>query len=223
MRWQVTEGCSYPPGKCFATGTNKGPMVVLGQIKGYGYVYLSEPVVAEVARHFGYVHTDEVAERLAEVDRRSATVEEMADKAAGFDAVVDLMADLLPTKIVEKQVAIYKDHKIGQENVALKDQVRNLKEQVATLSSRLSTNTQRRQVAEHVTPAVQGVEPPAKVQLHAQTVDLDELLTNRVQDIITYAQDTPVEFRAALAAREIWLRRSGDQEPRRMVTRLAGE
>lgn len=56
--------------------------------------------------------------------------------------------------------------------------------------------------------------PPSVFSVHGQNVNIDQLLTNAVGDIVKYLEGHSGEFKKAVAEREVYLRRSQGDKPR---------
>lgn len=193
MSAQITETASLAPGTCLLSGDFNGPFLDTGKsIRGHGRVYLSLKALGPLMREAGWKPEAEVEGELARIEQKLAKTQALEVEAESYRGIVEALRPFLPEpEPIERQVAIYKDPKVRDENTRLTEQVRELKAQLSETQAKLKdASTAPAPVAEE-TKAEEREVSLGTVEVKGQEVDLTDLLSQPIDTIVSVVSRTP--------------------------------
>lgn len=204
------------PGVCTLSGDFNGPFVdTQKSLRGHGRIYLSVKALGPLMREAGWVPVEEVESKLAEVDAAENAMDWDRERAGLYDALVEAISPLLPApEPIVKQIAVPNDK-------SLLETISRLEAKVADLEEQLAPEEPAPDAAEPA-PSSEGSAPAERgsaatiIQVHGMDVNIDELLDENVQTIVSVVDGWPEEALEELVLLE--LERGGT--PRKTITEL---
>lgn len=200
MTAQITQTASLAPGTCLLSGDFHGPFVDTGKsLRGYGRVYLSIKALGPLMREAGWKPLEEVETALERSSDRLRTAQRLSDEAEAYQGIVEALRPFLPEpEPVERQVAVFQDTRVREENKRLREQVSELKAQLEAAKPEPAKES----VSEET---VQDEEDKPELDLgtlevKGQEVDLSDLLARPIDTIVSVVGRSPEMVDAVLEA-----------------------
>lgn len=242
-RTGVVKNAKFGPGKCAISGDTKGPFLDTGQnVARYGRIYLSFKWLDEHLRTAGYLKEEDVADLKESFEQLSEENTELESKAETFDSLIEAISGYLPEQepeVVEQPVVRHREptddeiedwiKRKGANHPAVRAaqpyEAGSSEEWEALYGHRRERKPKTRkelkqeQITDNEAQDVQTADdgPSRFIELHEQTVDLDEVLAQSVKDVTAYAENKSDDFKLSLAKREHFLAKKNSRNVRKGV------
>lgn len=229
---QVVETARLRPGRCAVSAETRGPFIDTGKsVPRYGRIYLSVAWVKTRLRDAGYL--DEKTEADPEINDLQDRVSELEETEAKYNNLLDIVSEFVPTpepEVQEVEVQVARkptDDEIadwirnyGADNKVVQSAKRvekgSTEEWFSLYGDKVAVTPQ--EVAEEVhQEPIHPDEPMQLFSVHDQEVDLDVVLDQNVENVLTFSEDKGEGFPAALARREVFVAEREGRKPRKGV------
>lgn len=236
---RIIQHAQAAPGVCALSGDNEGPFIDTGRNVRQlgGRVYISLKHLGPLLRSAGWRTEEDTRDLREEVASLAEDVQRLTEVARSHDRLVEAIAPFAPTPApVERQVVRTEVRDPSDEDIArwVREHPALLKQlQPAEKGSSEEWNALYRKPAREADPVTVEPEapptsdggadgdpagPPSKVEVLGTTVDLDEVLSLSVDDVLDYAEGH-LALAAPLLEREEFLRARQGKEPRKTLVR----
>lgn len=248
---KVVETAARRPGRCAISKETQGPFIDTGNdIPRFGRVYLSLKWLEPLLRNNGVKNfipesdVDELREENKELTEENRELQEAKDS---FDQLVSAVSEYLPTpepEVREVPVVQYKsptdeeiedwiERKGGNHPSVIKARPAepgSTEEWFALygrsgpqkLPQSVEIETEPDSDKGLVTSDATGEGPAQIVTLHDQDINLDEVLSLKVGDVLSYTEGKEDEFKAALVRREFFLANRNSRNVRKGILEPLG-